>query len=817
VTGFINKSHPTMRLIGKFVLVLIILLILGVGFLFHVIRGLPNADEITQRKIVESTKIYDRTGEVLLYEIHGEEKRTIIPEEEIPDFVKYATISIEDNAFYSHPAFDWRGILRALMVDLLRGGAVQGGSTITQQLAKTAFLTPERTITRKIKELVLAWRLEQHYSKDEILNLYLNQVPYGANSYGIEAAAQTYFNKRAKDLNLSEVALLVSLPNSPSYYSPWGSHTSELEERRKFVLKRMRELGYIDEEQLASSIDNSPKVVLQPASSIKAPHFVFYVQDYLRKKYGDDLLEIGGLKITTTLDWELQKLAEEAVENGVKRNSELYRGENGALVAQEPTTGQVLAMVGSKDYFAKSVPEGCAPGKNCKFEGNFNVAAQGLRQPGSALKPFIYLTAFQKGFAPETILWDTATEFNTGNSNCPPVVDFRNTNKSCYHPENFDSVFRGPVAMKEALAQSINVPAVKTLYLAGLDNVLNNLSSFGITALNDKNRFGLSLVLGGGEVKLIELVGAYSVLADDGIKHNQAVVLKVENNKGNVLEEYKDENSRVADENHARLINDILSDVDLRAPLYSASLKLTQVTGHQVALKTGTTNDYRDAWAIGYTPNLVAGVWVGNNNRESLTSKGGSILAAVPMWHDFMSKALLNKPLDTFPRPEPILSSNPIIRGELIEGEYHNILYYLGRVNDPQFNNWEEGIRQWTQNNQIDLNKFNTTNIKPIPDQEASISSGGDIIINLINPKNGEFVEDEITINAEIASSSKINKLEIYLNNELIENIISDLNTFYSYKSVLKPLNINIQNILVIRATNEGGSKTSKEVILFRN
>ncbi len=800
---------------GKLLLVLIVLLIFGVGFFFYAIRDLPNAEEITQRKVMESTKIYDRTGEVMLYEIHGEEKRTVMAPEDIPDFMRYATVSIEDNAFYSHPAFDWRGIVRAMMVNLLKGGAVQGGSTITQQLARAAFLSPEKTATRKLRELVLAWRLEQYYSKDEILNLYLNQVPYGGNSYGIEAASQTYFNKTAKDLTLGEAAMLASLTKAPTYYSPWGSRADELEERRKFALGRMRALGYIDEGQFVAAAENPPKVAAQPTAGIKAPHFVFYVQDYLAKKHGEELLEVGGLKITTTLDWELQKIAEEAVENGVKRNSELYGGENGALVAEDPTTGQILAMVGSYDYFAEPKPKGCVPGKNCKFEGNFNVAAQGLRQPGSALKPFAYLTAFQMDFTPETIIWDVLTEFASGNPDCQPIVNLRNINKACYHPQNFDGTFKGPITMKDALAQSVNIPAVKTLYLAGLDNVLNNLNLFGITTLTDKNRLGLSLVLGGGEVKLVELVGAYGALANDGVKHDQAIILKIKDNKGNVLEEYRDINKKVIEKNYARLTNDILSDVDLRAPLFSASLRLTQVPGHQVALKTGTTDDYRDAWAVGYTPTLVVGVWVGNNNREPLTSKGASILAAIPMWHEFISKALAGRMLNTFPRPEPITSPNPVVRGELIEGEYRSILYYLNRINDPQFVNWEMAIFGWLTKNAVDINKFKTTT-KSSFDSSPKTTSNGSIKMELLKPKNGYFIQDEIDIEAELSSTSKINKLEVYLNNELIESIISDLGTSYSYKTVLRPLNLDIQNLLVIRAANDGGSKVSREVILFK-
>ena len=804
-----------MKLFIRLLVILAMGAFLAVGFFFYTVRNLPDAEEITQRSVIESTKIYDRTGEVLLYEIHGEEKRTVIPFEDIPDFVKQATISVEDNAFYSHPAFDWRGIVRSIFTDIIRGGVVQGGSTITQQLAKKAFLSDEKTLTRKIKELALAWKLEGRYSKDEILSLYLNQVPYGGNSYGIEAAARTFFNKKAKDLTLSEAALLAALPNAPSYYSPWGNHTDELEDRRRFILKRMNELGYIDEAQLTLAGDNQPKVAAQPTSSIKAPHFVFYVQDYLREKYGEDLLEAGGLEITTTLDWDMQQVAETAIQDGVKRNSDLYGGENAALVAEDPATGQILAMVGSKNYFAASVPKNCQSGKTCKFDGQFNVATQGLRQPGSALKPFVYMTSWEQGLTPDTILWDVPTEFASGNSNCPATVDLRNDNKECYHPENFDGRFRGPVTMEEALAQSINVPAVKTLYLGTLDRTLENLKSFGINTLSDKNRFGLSLTLGGGEVRLSELVGAYSVLAADGVYHKQAVVLRVQDKDGKTLEEYNDAGAKVIEPNYVRLVNDVLSDVDLRAPLYSSSLGLTQVPGYQIALKTGTTNDYRDAWTIGYAPNLVGGIWVGNNNREPLKSKGSSILAAVPIWHDFMTKVLPKKDLETFPRPDPVSSSNPVIRGELVQGEYHEILYYLGRVNDSQFNNWETGVKNWLIYNQVDLNRFKTTTSFVLDSTSESVSTG-EISLDLVTPKNGDFIKDEVQVEADIRSVSKITKLEVYFNNILVESLVKDLGNSYSYKSTIRPANADVQNILVVRATNESGLQSSKEVIVFK-
>lgn len=377
-----------LKITGFFLLTLLGLAFFGLAIVAKMAKNLPSPEQFANRQINQSTKIYDRTGEILLYEIHGEEKRTVIPFEQIPDYVKQATIAVEDQEFYQHKAFDWRAIIRAFFVNLISGRIVQGGSTITQQLAKNAFLTPERNFERKIKELVLAYWIEQRYSKNEILNLYLNQIPYGANAYGIEAAAQTYFNKSAKDLNLAEAATLAGLPKAPSYYSPWGSHKNELERRKNYILEQMFKLGFIDKEEKERAQNTKLVFTEQNIGSIKAPHFVMTVKEYLAEKYGEDVLEKGGLKIITTLDWRLQKIAEESVEEGAKRNSESYNGRNAALVAQDAKTGQVLALVGSKNFFAPPEPLGCEPGKTCQFEGNFNVASQGLRQPGSAFKPF---------------------------------------------------------------------------------------------------------------------------------------------------------------------------------------------------------------------------------------------------------------------------------------------------------------------------------------------------------------------------------------------------------------------------------------------
>ena len=687
-----------MKLLGLFLLIALGIVFWGLTVITKIAKELPSPEQFVNRQISQSTKIYDRTGEILLYEIQGEERRTIIPFEEIPDYVKQATIAAEDQGFYQHAAFDWRAMVRALLVNIIKGKIVQGGSTITQQLAKNAFLTPERTFTRKIKELILAYWIEKLYSKDEILNLYLNQISYGANAYGIEAASQTYFSKSAKDLNLVEAATLAALPKSPSYYSPWGPHKDELEQRKNYILEEMFKLGFIDKEEKQRAQNTQPKFSNQNLGSIKAPHFVMMIRDYLINKYGEEFVEKGGLKVITTLDWQLQELAEKVVKEGAERNTQLYQGKNAALVAQDPKTGQILALAGSKNYF------------DVENEGNFNVAVQGLRQPGSALKPFVYLAAFQKGYSPETIVFDLPTEFSSYNNICPLInINFNDNNHLCFHPQNFDGKFRGPVNLRTALAQSINVPSVKVLYLVGLRDVLKTLHDFGINTLTDPSRYGLSLVLGGGEVKLIEMVDAYSVLAQEGIKHRQSFILEVKDSSGKTLEKYLDQATRVVEPQYPRMINDILSDIEARSGLFQNSLNLTIFPDREVALKTGTTDNFKDAWTIGYTPSLVVGVWAGNNDNTPMQKQAGSILAAVPIWHEFMVKALENQPIEFFNKPEPVLQSKIMLNGEYISPEgIHCVLYYVDKndplgppptnpENDPQFLNWELPVRLWQE------------------------------------------------------------------------------------------------------------------------
>ena len=482
----------------------------------------------------------------------------------------------------------------------------------------------------------------------------------------------------------------------------------------------------------------------------------------------------------------------------------MYGGENGALIALDPKTGQILAMVGSKDYFADPVPTGCAPGKDCRFEGNFNVAVQGLRQPGSSIKPVAYLTAMEEGFTPDTILWDVPTEFSP---RCSAVVNFQNRSSLCYHPQNFDLIFRGPVTMQEALAQSINVPAVKTLYLAGLDKVIEMASRLGIDTLNDPSRLGLSLVLGGGEVRLIDLASAYATLAADGVYRKPTGILKIEDSEGKVLEEYKDTGKQVVDPQYVRIINDILSNVELRSGLFHASLNLTQVAGRQVALKTGTTNDYVDAWTFGYTPDLVAGVWAGNNDREPLTSRGSSILAAVPMWHDFFSKAVEKTAPSTFTRPESTTSDIPALRGELSENNLHSILYYLSRQSDPQFNNWEAGVQSWLQSNSVNLTRF-----KPV--SGTSAAEGG-IKINVSSPTSGSFATDPVRLSFEVSSEENIVGLEVYLNGRVIESK-ENLGKSFTYNNDVPADSLQLQNLFTISAVDEGGSQAEEKIIVFK-
>jgi len=686
------------------------------GLFVYYAKDLPDPSKINKRIVFESTKIFDRTGEHLLYEIHGEEKRTVIAASEIPDTVKTATITLEDQLFWKHHGVDFRGILRSALKDVLKGGLAQGGSTITQQFVKNSILTSEKKFSRKIKEIILALEIEQKFSKEEILQMYLNEIPYGSNAYGIEAAAMTFFGKHARELTLAQSALLACLPNAPSYYSPFGSHKDKLLARWQYVLTKMAELGYITTDQAEEAKKEDILSQIKPfRSDIKAPHFVMYIKEQLTDSFGDKEIEQNGLKVYTTLDWDLQQLAEKAVREGVEKNGPKYRFSNASLVAINPTSGHILAMVGSKDYFDDEI------------DGKVNVALR-PRQPGSSFKPYVYAEAFEKGFTPDTILYDVETNFSTEQG-------------KEYIPHNYDGSTRGPVKMKEALPMSLNIPAVKTLYLAGLKDSIKLAKKMGITTLNNPDNYGLSLVLGGGEVLLLDHTAAFGVFANKGIKKEKKSILRIENAQGKLIKNFEDsKGEEVLSKNTALTICQILSDNKLRAPVFGEKNALV-IPDRQVFGKTGTTNEWRDGWLVGGTPSLVAGVWAGNNDNTTMARGADGSYVAGPIWNQFMSEVLKNRQKEEFEKPEERgKTGKPILDGEISfknkidvckydDGKYclanehcpenkreektfyngHSILYYINKddplgdapqnpEDDPQFKNWEKGVRKWAEN-----------------------------------------------------------------------------------------------------------------------
>ncbi len=685
---------------------------------------IPSLNTIEERKVSQSTKIYDNTGKILLYDVYQNKKRTPIAFDQISSYIKDATISIEDKTFYTNKGVRPTAILRAILVDIITLDFSQGGSTITQQVVKNSLLTGDRSLfggpERKIKELVLSLKLSKVLPKDEILSMYLNENPYGGTLYGIEEASQAFFGKPSSDVTLAEAAYLAALPQAPTYYSPYGKHKDALDNRKNLVLREMLSDERISQEQYDSAIAEKVEFLPKSDTGIKAPHFVMFVIDYLKNKYGADIIEQGGLKVTTTLNYEWQAKAEAIAKQYATTNEENFNGSNDAFIALDPKTGGILTMVGSRDYFDKDI------------DGNFNVTLA-RRQPGSTFKPFVYAAAFIKGYTPETVLFDIPTQFA---SRCPAdnfTSDEVNGNK-CYSPGNYDDQFRGPMTLREALAQSINVPSVKTLYLAGINESINLATSMGITNLGSANQYGLTLVLGGGEVSLIDMSSAYGVFATEGKKVPYTGILQVQDKNGRVLEEIKPKPYQVLDAEVARKISDILSDNIARTPLYGAN-SVIYFPGRDVAVKTGTTNDYRDAWIIGYTPSVVVGTWAGNNDNTPMAKKVSGLIVA-PMWRAFMDEVLKTIPDEPFNKPikEDSYDLKPVLRGkwqggissvmqttnlisinggapyndtqESLSGGVHSILYWLDKDNprgpqpgnpsdDPQFNNWEFGVRAW--------------------------------------------------------------------------------------------------------------------------
>ncbi len=677
-----------------------LLALLGLGFIaaggiliMVTTAPVPDISSFANRQVDQSTKIYDRTGQVLLYDYNRDAKRDVIPLSAISPNAIQAAIAIEDSSFYEHGGVRLTSIIRAMIADVLGGALAQGGSTITQQVVKNTLLTNEKSITRKVNEWVLAIKLEQTYSKDQILEAYLNNIPYGGTLYGIEAASESYFGIPAKDLSVAQSAYLAAMIQAPSYYSPYGSHKADLEARKNLVLDRMHTLGFINDTVYESAKSEHVAFSSTARSAIIAPHFVFYILNQIETMYGTRALT-SGLKVTTTLDADLQVKAESIVNKYALENVTKFNASNAALTAVDPTTGQILAMVGSRDFF------------DTKIDGQYN-ATLALRQPGSTMKPFIYSLALMRGYTRDTVVFDTPTQFSTS---CSPS-DTTNSTPPCYAPVDFDNTFRGPMTFETALAQSINIPAIKTLYLVGVTNAINLAKSFGLTTLGDANQYGLTIVLGGGEVRLLDLTGAYATFANDGVKNTPTGLLEVDDAQGNVLTQFTPNPSQVVASNIARDMSAMLSDAPARIPEYSLDSPLS-FAGYDVAVKTGTTDNTRDAWVIGYTPSIAIGVWAGNNDNTPMVKSIAGFIAA-PMWHEAMAYALSKYPRTYFGEPDsipstvpPMLQGNwyvPDAQGKIIP---HSLLYWTDKNNpqgpaptnpaqDPQFSYWEYGVSAW--------------------------------------------------------------------------------------------------------------------------
>lgn len=796
---------------------LILFFIFGTLFILWISKDLPNPDKLTDRQINQSTKIYDRTGEHLLYEIFLDEKRTIVNLEQIPKNLINGVIATEDTAFYEHKGIRPLSILRAFIYGLLPGKRVQGTSTLTQQLVKNAILTNERSYTRKIKEALLAIRLEQKYSKEQILKIYFNEIPYGSTNYGVESAAQSYFGKNVSDLNLAECATLAGLPQAPSTYL---NNLEKLKNRRDFVLRRMYEEGYINEEE-KNSAQAFELEIKQSYHNIQAPHFVLYVKEQLVNEFGEAAVSKDGLKVITTLDWEKQQIAENVIQEYSEEFLKKAEANNASLVAIDPKTGQILSMVGSKNFFDDTI------------NGQFNVATLGKRQPGSSFKPIVYAAAFEKGYTADTILYDTLTDFDQTDN--------------VYMPKNYDLKEYGPISIRKALQGSLNIPAVKTLYLVGLDKAIELSEKLGYTTLS-KGDFGLSLVLGGGEVTLLEHTNTYSAFANNGINYKPTSILQVEDNSGKILKKWKKEQANQAlSSDTATMISNILSDNDSRAYIFGTNNSLT-LADRPVAAKTGTTNLYVDAWTVGYTPSLVTGVWVGNTDNKAMNSGGSSI--AAPLWNKFMTETLKDTPVENFKEMPENKSSKSVLKGQsdgslkininrltgkiatsstpknyIEERTYlpaHSILHYVYKDDpngpiptnpeeDPQYLAWENGIQEWIIRQKENNPNWNISFEEPPTEFDDSYS------LELIPELQVIFPQDNFTfyskfISTEIKTSAKrgIEKVTYKID----EQIVSVEKEFpFSLNSFVENLT-NGEHTLTITSEDDIGN-IAEEKIFF--
>jgi penicillin-binding protein 1C len=796
---------------------------------------LPDLSSFDSRKVTESTKIYDRTGTILLYDLHDGIKRTVLPSAEISSFIKNATVAIEDEDFYHHGGIKITSIIRAVLANIVSGRYSQGGSTITQQVVKNTLLTGDKSISRKLKEWVLAIKLDRVLPKDAILASYLNENPYGGSMYGVEEASRQFFGKDAKDVTLAEAAYLAAIPQATTYYSPYGKNTAALETRKNVVLGKMLSLHFITQDQYNAA--RAEKVVFLPQDQhgIKAPHFVFFVKQYLESILGKGALNDEGYKIITTLDVDMQNKAEDLVKTTALSNATNFNASNAALIAMDPKTGDILSMVGSRDYFDKTI------------DGEFNVAVASNRQPGSTMKPIIYSEALVKGYTPDTMLFDLETEFSSLCDASSTPLDKTASSSICYKPGNYDGKFRGPISMRNALAQSINVPSIKVLYLAGIKDSLSLAKDMGITSLTNSDQYGLTLVLGGGEISLLEMTNAYGTFANDGVRVPYRPILHIFDSKGQEISLPSQRQARVLPANVAETISDILSDNTARTPAYGPNSVL-YFPNRDVAVKTGTTNDSRDAWTVGYTPNLVVGVWAGNNDNSPMVKKvAGQIVA--PMWSSFMHQALTSIPDERFVPPTPTdpTTLKPVMKGiwqggttytiDTISGKIataltpaetkkevavqsvHDILYWVNKndplgptplnpSDDPQFLKWEAPVRLWAlQNGYMDQN---ASVIPTATDDIHTQANNFSISLSNIDTVKTYTLNDSIALMVNSSGLYQIQKASLYINNVFVQTLDSQPFIFrFSPKDVQ-----NIQESNLIRVSAQDSIFDKKESTL---
>ncbi len=808
----INKKRLK-QIMLFFLFVIALSFIGGTAVVAWITNDLPDPNKLIDRQVAQSTKIYDRTGKHLLYEIYQNQKRTLVELNQISDYAKNATIAIEDKYFYTHKGIRIPSIIRAAINNLLgRQSGSGGASTLTQQLIKNAVVGDEHSVFRKLKEAIMAIRLEKKYNKDEILKLYLNEIPYGSTNYGIEAASQSYFHKNAKDLTAAEAATIAAIAKAPSQYL---SDLNSLRGRRDIVINLMFDQGYITETQKKEA-QNTPLRLYRNAGVLEAPHFVLYVKQMLADSFGEQTIDEGGLKVITTLDYEKQQIAEKTIKEIGDINEKQYNANNAALIAIDPKTGQILSMVGSRDY------------ENDIINGKFNVAVLGKRQPGSSFKPIVYTAAFEKGFTPDTVLYDVKTNFDqrAGEN---------------YTPQNYSGKEYGLITMRQALQGSLNITAVKTLYLVGVKEAVEFAQRFGYTTFTGD--YGLSLVLGGGEVNLLEHTAAFATLANEGTYHKPVSILSVTDNKGKEIYKLKEDSGKeVIKKELAATISNVLSDNNARSYIFGTNNRLI-LSDRPVATKTGTTNDYKDAWTMGYTPSLTVGVWVGNTTPS--TMKGGGEMLAAPIWNKFLKEALKNTVIEKFPTPPTPTAKNPLLRGksggieleinkktgkiassstpkELVEKKTylppHTILQYVDKNNpdgpapqnpssDPQYEEWEKALKDWFSR---------TKNLNPSismqdPPTEYDTPQSAELApdLEIIWPTPSSTINTrQLNFKIKATAPRGISEINYYIDNSLIANSNQYPFDISYYAKTLA----TGEHTLKITADDDIGNTTAKEI-----